>query len=504
MTAAALPASPAALRWWRAAEHALDRATTPQGNPLRHLGSAAFLFLWLLAVSGVALFAWFDTSVASAYDSLTRLGRFGVALRSLHRFAADAFTVTMIAHLVREALHGRFSGFRRYSWWSGLPLLLLSAAAAIGGFWLAWDQLAQFSATATAEWLDALPWFATPLTRNVLTDGSITDRLFSLLVFVHLGVALLIVFALWAHVQRLAHAEVFPPRPLALGSTLALLALALVWPIAAIPRAALALAPQKIPLDWWLLNLHPLTEAISATAMHALIAALLAALVLLPFMSRTARAPVAQVHGEHCNGCRRCFDDCPYEAITMAPHPHRSGRQIAVVAPALCAGCGICTGACPSSTPFRKGERLVTGIDMPQQPIDGLRETLRERLQAVHGPRRIVVFGCHHGAPVEPLAADDVAAVSMLCTGMLPPAFVEHALRHGADEVVVASCRDGGCEFRLGARWTAQRLAGMREPRLRSAAPLERVHHVEADREELDVLQAAIATLRRRGQEALA
>ena len=29
--------------------------------------------------------------------------------------------------------------------------------AAIGGFWLNWDQLGQFSAIATAEWLDALP-----------------------------------------------------------------------------------------------------------------------------------------------------------------------------------------------------------------------------------------------------------------------------------------------------------------------------------------------------------
>ena len=39
--------------------------------------------------------------------------------------------------------------------------------------------------------------------------------------------------------------------------------------------------------------------------------------------------------------------ECPYPgAIAMQEYP--DGRRRAVVNPALCAGCGVCVGACPS------------------------------------------------------------------------------------------------------------------------------------------------------------
>ena len=205
-------------------------------NPLRHLGALGFLCFWLLAASGIVLYAVLDTSVAGAYRSIAELSRqpwyLGGWLRSLHRYAADAFVVLMLAHLLREWLFGRYHGFRRFSWLTGVPLLLFAFVSAIGGFWLNWDRLGQFSAIATAEWLDALPFFASPLTRNFLGPASVGDRLFSLFVFIHVGVPLLLVFGLWFHIQRLSRAEVFPPRTLAAGVTLALLALALALPVA--------------------------------------------------------------------------------------------------------------------------------------------------------------------------------------------------------------------------------------------------------------------------------
>ena len=96
-----------------------------------------------------------------------------------------------------------------------MPLLAFGYISAIGGFWLNWDQLGQFSAIATAELFDSLPFFASPLTRNFLSDAAVSDRLFSLFVFVHLGVPLLLLFGLWFHIQRISRAEVFPPRALA-------------------------------------------------------------------------------------------------------------------------------------------------------------------------------------------------------------------------------------------------------------------------------------------------
>jgi coenzyme F420-reducing hydrogenase delta subunit len=58
---------------------------------------------------------------------------------------------------------------------------------------------------------------------------------------------------------------------------------------------------------------------------------------------------------------------------------------------------------------------------------------------------------------------------------MLPPAFVEYALRNGADGVLVTGCRDGDCAYRLGNRWTEERLDARREPHLRKSVPRERI-----------------------------
>jgi coenzyme F420-reducing hydrogenase delta subunit/ferredoxin len=487
---------------YRRLEHRFDAAFGSALNPLRHLGAIGFLLFWLLAISGIYLYAVLDTSVDGAYQSIDRLSReqwyLGGVLRSLHRYGADGFVLVMLAHLVREWLFGRYHGFRRFSWLTGVPLVLFVCVSAVGGFWLNWDQLGQFSAVATAEWLDWLPIFASPLTRNFISTAAVSDRLFSLFVFIHLGVPLLLVFGLWFHIQRISRAAVFPPRVLALSTFVMLVALALARPIMSHAPADLAIVPEVLAFDWLLLSIHPLTYAISAGAVWALLSAALALLLALPFLpQRVESVPIAVVDPANCNGCRRCFDDCPYAAVTMVPHPNgRIGRQMAQVDADLCASCGICVGACPSSTPFRSAAELVTGIDMPQAPIGALRRRLQQGLGALSGPDKIVVFGCDHGARVDALAGPDVAVFSLMCIAALSPSFVEYALRDGAAGVLVSGCRANGCEFRLGQRWTEARLAGTREPHLRASVPRERVATAWADAADADAMRAALSRFR--------
>jgi len=191
-------------------------------------------------------------------------------------------------------------------------------------------------------------------------------------------------------------------------------------------------------------------------------------LVTLPWMSRHERQPLAAVDPANCNGCARCFADCPYAAITMQPRSDRRyGAEIAVVDPSLCASCGICAGACPSSTPFRSIAELVSGIDMPQLPVGQLRSRLKHQIGRLRGAPKVVVFGCDHAVDVRALQASDTAAASLICIGQLPPSFVDYALREGADGVLVTGCRECDCAFRLGNTWTEQRLLGEREPHLR-------------------------------------
>lgn len=486
---------------WMRLERAVARIFPPGSNPLAHLGGIACLLFAILLASGAYLYAVFDTSAGGAWHSIDTLSREqpfpGGWLRSLHRYAADAFLIVTLLHLLRELSLGRYTRFRRITWLTGVPLLVFLYISGIGGFWLNWDRLGQYSATASAEFIDALPLVAAPLTRNFVSVDAVSDRLFSLLIFVHIGVPLLLLFGLWFHLQRIHLPQVWPPRSLMTGicSTLALLAVAM--PVLSQAPADLATAPTALRYDWILLHLHALAEAASPTLVWVLIAATLLSLLALPLRRGAPAEPVAVVDSGNCNGCRRCVDDCPYEAITLEPHPNgKPGSQLAVVTAERCASCGICAGACPSATPFRSLATLATGIDMPQQSIDALRWRLQAALGKPRGERRIILFGCDHGADVSALAGSDVAAFSLLCIGLLPPAFIEYALRGGASGVVVSACSTDACEFRLGSRWTAERLTGSREPHLRASVPAEGYRLVLANAGDEAILAAAIAALR--------
>ncbi|MDP2808859.1 MAG: hydrogenase iron-sulfur subunit [Rhodocyclaceae bacterium] len=483
-------------------EETFDAPFGGADNPLRHLGALGFYFLWIVTVSGLYLYTVLDTSIEGVYTSIGYLSKeqwyLGGILRSLHRYASDAFILMTMLHLVREWAYGRYYGFRLYSWVTGVPLLWLMFFSGIGGYWIVWDRLAQFSAIASVELLDWIPIFNDPAARNFLTPEAMNDRFFTLLVFIHLGVPLMLILGLWAHVHRISQVDHFPARRLALGTLAALLALALVKPALSDVPADLSVVATGLRLDWFILFLHPLTDATSPGFVWALLSGITVLLFVLPLLPHPKADPVAVVNAANCNGCGRCLADCPYAAITMEAHPDKPGHKIAIVDADLCAACGICAGSCPSSTPFRSQEELVTGIDMPQQPVNALRRELEQKIAGLGGATKIIVFGCDRGAAVDALATSDTAVMSLMCTGMLPPAFVEYALRGGADGVLVTGCRACGCEFRLGEQWTAERLVGRREPHLRTNVPAERLHLIFASASDGDALARELKEFRTR------
>jgi coenzyme F420-reducing hydrogenase delta subunit/ferredoxin len=340
--------------------------------------------------------------------------------------------------------------------------------------------------------------------------------LFSLLVFLHIGIPLALLLGMWAHIQRTSRPRTSPPRLLAFGLTAALVLLSLAKPATSDAPADLALAPSEVNPDWIYQAIHPLFYASSGTLVWIVAGVLTVTLVLLPWLPPARRPPVARVDLANCNGCGRCFADCPYVAVTM--RPRSDGRPLAreaVVDADLCAACGICAGACPSSTPFRSGEVLHTGIDLPQRPIGGVREELTRALAKLRGAPRVVVFGCDRAANAKVLQASDTAVLSLPCAAMWPPSFVEYALRSGVDGVLIAGCRDGDCAYRLGNRWVEERVRGVREPHLRGTVPVERVetawcgpfddvalaHALSRFRERLGALPAARFAAFKRRQE---
>lgn len=268
---------------------ALDRIFGVAANPLRNLGALGFLLFWLLAASGIYLYVFFDTSLGGAYDSIERLSDgqwyLGGVLRSVHRYAADAFVVVTLGHLAREWALGRWRRSRAFLWVSGVPLVWLLYASGIVGYWLVWDARAQYSALAAAEWLDVLRLGAGPMARNFVGGEAMGDRVFSLFVFLHIGLPLALLGGMWIHVQRMGLPKTVAPRALALGTLATLFAAALAVPVASGARADPTRMPAMLDFDWYLLFPHPLMYATSAGALWLLAGAATLGLCLMPLLS---------------------------------------------------------------------------------------------------------------------------------------------------------------------------------------------------------------------------
>ena len=76
---------------------------------------------------------------------------------------------------------------------------------------------------------------------------------------------------------------------------------------------------------------------------------------------------------------------------------------------------------------------------------------------------------------MEQLDIPGVAALSLPCTGALPPSFVDYAIRHGADGVILTGCRKGDCFHRPGNFWVEERISGARKPQLKRSFDRQRL-----------------------------
>ena len=68
-----------------------------------------------------------------------------------------------------------------------------------------------------------------------------------------------------------------------------------------------------------------------------------------------------------CNGCGKCADACPAEAMTLvsANDPAKPRKRRAELDAAICLGCGVCTRVCPTEGLWLEArpERVITPVD---------------------------------------------------------------------------------------------------------------------------------------------
>ncbi len=482
------------------AEICFDKLFGREWNPLFFLGALAWFNFWIVAVSGIYLYAVFETSIQGVFESIEYLTHeqwyLGGVMRSLHRYASDALILVVMIHMLREFALDRYRGVRWFTWSLGTPMLWLIVMSGINGYWLVWDEMAQMIAVATAELIDWFPIFGESIAQNFLTQGSMGDRFFSLLIFLHIALPLILLFLMWLHLQRMNQARINPPLGLAIGSFAMLLGLSLIFPAVSHPPANLSQVPAVIHLDWYYLFIYPLIELWSAGTVWALIYGFTFLLMLMPWLPREKPAASAVVSATQCNGCERCFDDCPYGAVRMRPRTDDSPyEKIADVDPDLCSACGICVGSCPTHTPLRRDDHIAIGIDMPAMTLHQMREQAVAVVAGLPDDKtRVLLIGCAHAVDVEAMRIEGVAALGLSCTGAVPPALLEFMMRKGGvDGIFLTGCGDGECFHRLGGRWVEARLDGSRETYLRTRFSRDRIRLSWAAPADADRLRREVA-----------
>ncbi len=76
---------------------------------------------------------------------------------------------------------------------------------------------------------------------------------------------------------------------------------------------------------------------------------------------------IPRVVNEVCNGCGKCANICPVEAMTLvsANDPHKPNKRRAKLNEDVCLGCGICVRVCPTKGILleARAERVITPVN---------------------------------------------------------------------------------------------------------------------------------------------
>jgi coenzyme F420-reducing hydrogenase delta subunit/NAD-dependent dihydropyrimidine dehydrogenase PreA subunit len=447
-------------------------------NPFVQVGAVANVAFLVALVSGVLTLFWYSPSVVQAYESVEAMSAspwLAGLIRSLHRYSSDLAMLFALLHGIQTLAQRKTSGARWIAWTSGLVLVGFFWLDGWTGYWLVWDERAQLIARSTAEFLDVIPIFPEPLMRSFLTESSLNSLFFVLIFFIHMLVPLVMGVFLWIHIMRLNRSKFLTGRKLSLIICTVLIVLSVAVPAQSAGKAAMALVPESIPLDWFYMLPVIVMDRLSVSGAWILTSFVTVCLFTVPWWIVRRRTETAVVDEDACNGCAQCFLDCPFEAVSLHPRTEgRGGDVLARIDPAKCVGCGICVGSCNSN-----------GIDQARLPLLDVRRFVNEQAN-----EHFIAFLCGESAGASLKIdgegrCDDLPGYRIIpvpCAGWVHMLTIERAIRKGARGVLITGCgSDAVC--RHGAVWTAERIAGDREPLLRrSEIPAESVRYVRFDR----------------------
>ena len=103
-------------------EKILNSSFSQKYNPFYYHGALPNFFLWVLFVSGLLLFAYYNPTLEGAYPSIEYITKqipSGALFRAMHRYAADGMMIFVILHFFRVWFTDRYREYRILPWITG-------------------------------------------------------------------------------------------------------------------------------------------------------------------------------------------------------------------------------------------------------------------------------------------------------------------------------------------------------------------------------------------------
>jgi len=283
------------------------------------LGGTAAVLVFLLLATGLMLKFVYEPFPGRAYDSILYLNSvvpFGLLVRNIHWWSANALVLVVVLHLLRVFYTGAFAAPRQLNWIIGLVLVAAVVFSNFTGYLLPWDQTAYWAITISTSMLDYLPGIGAGIKEWILGGTEAGPRTLVNFYAIHTAILpALLIIALPFHFWRIRKAGglVIPRSPeedfgirgeitdtmphlIVREATMALLVLAVVLVTAMLFNAPLGdlanpgLSPNPTKAPWYfmgvqemLMHFHPVF------AILVMPGALLIGLVSIPYIRHDSK-----------------------------------------------------------------------------------------------------------------------------------------------------------------------------------------------------------------------
>ena len=455
---------------WTKVEGFINRFTQSDFNPLYHLGTLSIFMLIILITTGAYLTMIYRPGLDVAYRTVEKIDSnwFGSLMRSVHRYASDGMIVLIVLHLLKMLFSDRFWGQRWLAWTSGWIMFALVWLTGTMGYWLIWDQRAQWMTEYMMQHLagtSGLTYVAPDLASRTFSN-------FVIILFLHVFLPLIGFLGIYIHSLRLSRERWWSPRWVSIQAVVGLMILSLIKPAQSAMPADLSHLIPSVPMDALYLGFLPLIDMWGNLIFWGLAILVGGSLFLLPWLASGRNLGPAAVTDPKCTGCNICYAECPFDAIRMNDRNDSSGyHKLAIINAAQCTGCGICVGACPTDAIDLKGgyngEQVFGAVKgaLSQEKKSGSPVTVlfaSQRDEALGGlPVELNVS--KENAPVAVATVGEKEAARVI-TAVLPSVsavnieWIKSLHNEGArDVVLLAPPYDDGV-FREDAHWIANRL----------------------------------------------